>query len=178
MLNLMLALVLVTSNPDSEVPNVSYLMPLVQQVAVQLEILDSREKKHIFVRTDDFVSDVKLIRRRYHELIDAPLLCDSIRFPNMEYLTEATELNRRYDYYLHERLYLDPRQSISMHEIMCENDRLYHIYDLARDAQQEYYYVESRREALQKLRDEIGPQAYYAGCLPAPVPVWRLQKRE
>ena len=30
------------------------------------------------------------------------------------------------------------------------------------------------QEALKKLKDAIGDQAYYSGCLPPHVPVWRF----
>jgi hypothetical protein len=54
-----------------------------------------------------------------------------------------------------------------------ETDRLYEIWNAARDAGTTYYYVTVRREALRKLRDLLGPD-YYRMTFPSPVPTWRF----
>ena len=46
----------------------------------------------------------------------------------------------------------------------------------ARHAACEYYYVTVRRQALKKLKEMIGDQAYYSGSLPPHVPVWRFAR--
>ena len=37
-------------------------------LAVQWEILDPGEVRYVLTRSEDFASDLKLLRRRYHEL--------------------------------------------------------------------------------------------------------------
>ena len=77
---------------------------------------------------------------------------------------------------------MDARQAVELvhwwefREAVQEADRLYQVWDNVRDARCDYYYVTVRRHALQKLREAIGPEAYYAGCLPPHVPVWRFQR--
>ena len=48
------------------------LRPTIQAVAVQWEILDAREERYVLTRNEDFNSDLKLLRRRYADLADAP----------------------------------------------------------------------------------------------------------
>jgi hypothetical protein len=45
---------------------------------------------------------------------------------------------------------------------------------MLRDARCDYYYVAYRRQALQQLREAIGPQAFYSGRMPPHVPLWRI----
>ena len=56
-----------------------------------------------------------------------------------------------------------------------ETDHLYYIWDTVRDARCEYYYVTVRRQALKRLRDLLGEEAYYTTKLPPFVPLWRFQ---
>ena len=48
------------------------------------------------------------------------------------------------------------------------------MWDTVCDARSEFYFVPTRRQALKKLRDTVGPQAYYSAALPPHVPVWRF----
>ena len=63
-----------------------------------------------------------------------------------------------------------------INEAIQEAKLLYDVWDTARDINTEYYYVTVQRSAMKRLRELIGPQAYYAGVLPAHVPIWRFQK--
>jgi hypothetical protein len=147
-----------------------------QKVAISWEILDSREVRYVLTRPEDFAADLKLLRRRYQELSDAPPLCDCIRFPDRTLVNELLSFNRSYRQHLDSRQALDPTGRWELHEALQEADRLYQIWDTVRDARCDYYSVTMRRQALKKLRDSIGPQAYYAGCLPPHVPVWRFAR--
>ena len=60
--------------------------------------------------------------------------------------------------------------------MLLEADRLYQIWDLVRDNRCDYYYVTVRRQALKKLKEMIGDQAYYSGQLPPHVPVWQFAR--
>src|SRR5262249_28332764 len=60
----------------------SQIAPTLQSLAVQWEILDPRETRYVLIRFEDFPADLKLIRRRYEELADAPPLVDCKRFPD------------------------------------------------------------------------------------------------
>ena len=60
--------------------------------------------------------------------------------------------------------------------ILQETDQLYQIWDTVRDARCEYYYVTVRRQALKRLREALGDEAYFSGRLPPHVPLWRFQQ--
>lgn len=175
----LLALALLTAPPD----NLENVMPIevgdrqrtaLQAVAVQLEILDPREVRYILSRAEDATADVNLLRRRYRELLDAPALSDSLRFPDRESVNELLSFNRAY------RQHIDMRQTVELahwweHQAtLQETEQLYQIWDTVRDARCEYYYVTVRRQALKRLRELIGMDAYYSGTLPPFVPVWRF----
>ena len=64
-----------------------------QKVAISWEILDSREVRYVLTRPEDFAADLKLLRRRYQELSDAPPLCDCIRFPDRYSRMPAPEVS-------------------------------------------------------------------------------------
>jgi len=150
--------------------------PAVQKLAVQWEILDPREVRYVMARPEDFSADLKLLQRRYHDLANAPPVGDCSRFPDRSIVNDMLAFNRSY------RQHMDARQAVELvhwweyREAVQETDRLYQIWDNVRDARCDYYYVTVRRHALQKLREAIGPEAYYAGCLPPHVPVWRFQR--
>ena len=175
-----LALVLLTASPEPAAVGAApalyvQLRPTIQAVAVQLEILDPREVRYILARPEDFQSDLNLLRRRYRELADAPPVGDSLRFPDREAINEMLSFNRAY------RQYIDIRQSVELahwweHQAtLQETEQLYQIWDTVRDSRCEYYYVTVRRQALKRLREQLGEHAYYSGQLPPYVPVWRFQ---
>lgn len=176
----LLALALLTTPPQSDPAAAApelylQLRPKLQEVSVQLEILDPRESRYILARPEDFQSDLNLLRRRYRELADAPPVSDSLRFPDREAINEMLSFNRAF------RQYVDIRQSVELshwweHQAtLQETEQLYQIWDTVRDSRCEYYYVTVRRQALKRLRESLGEQAYYSGQLPPYVPVWRFQ---
>jgi hypothetical protein len=180
-LNYALAVALLTAPPDkaerpAPLPEFATVRPTLQVLAVSWELLDPRECRYVFTRAEDLANDLKLLRRRWHDLADAPPLHDCMRLPDRALVNELLAFNRAY------RQHLDSRQSLELtywwdlHESLQETDRLYVIWDTVRDARCEYYYVNVRRLALKRLRETLGPGAYYCGKLPPHVPVWRFAK--
>ncbi len=180
-LNYALAVALLTAPPDPAerpalLPEFNTLRPTLQALAVSWELLDPRECRYIFTRAEDLASDLKLIRRRWQDLADAPPLYDCMRLPDRALVNELLAFNRAY------RQHLDSRQSLELtywwdlHESLQETDRLYEVWDTIRDARCEYYYVYVRRMALKRLREKLGAPAYYSGKLPPHVPVWRFAR--
>lgn len=172
------AALLLTLPPDSEVvpekpPPLLYLA--VQAVAIEQEILDPRELRYVMTREEDFAADLKLLRRRHIDLHDAPPLHDYKMFPNRELINELLSFNRAYRSHLQDQSDLEVENWWEVRESIQEADRLYQVWDTARDACTDYYYVTVRRSALEKLRKSIGYEAYCSGCLPPHVPVWRFQ---
>jgi hypothetical protein len=145
-----------------------------QELAIKWEILDRRELKYILARPEDFASDLNLLRRRWQDLRFAPALCDCVRFPERATVNDLLAFNRAY------RQHIDVRQPVELTHwwelrvALEETERLYKIWDSLRDARCDYYYVAVRRQALKRLREQIGEEAYYNGDLPPCVPLWRF----
>ncbi len=153
-----------------------FIRPALHATALRLEILDPREVRYILARSDDFLSDMNLLRRRYEDLIDAPALIDSRRFPDAETVNQLLNFNRSYRQNLCFRQPVELARIGELREAVRETDELYHIWDTVRDTRSDYYYVTVRRQALKKLRDVLGPEAYHYGRLPPPVPLWRFEE--
>jgi hypothetical protein len=150
--------------------------PAVRSLSLYWEILDPREVRYVLTRAEDFSSDLKLLRRRYRDLADAPPLYDCMRFPDRALINDMLAFNRTYRQHLDNRQSLELNNAWELHEMRLEADQLYQIWDLARDTRCDYYYVTVRRQALKKLKELIGDQAFYSGCLPPHVPVWQFAR--
>jgi hypothetical protein len=177
----LLAVCLLTTSPDSkETPTqlqaLAGLRPVIQALAMEWEILDPREVRYILARPDDFAADLKLLRRRYRDFADAPALNDGLRFPDRELVNELLSFNRAYRQHLCTRQSVDLGRWWEYRAALQETEHLYQVWDTVRDARCDYYYVTVRRQALKKLRELIGEDAYYAGRLPPYVPLWRFQR--
>src|SRR5437763_883704 len=109
----LLAVVLLTTPSEMEesatVPEqYAALCPTLQDIAVQWELMDPRELRYMLIRAEDLPTDLKLLRRRYQELADAPYLHDCERFPDRTTVSELLAFNRSY------RQQLDGRQSMEL----------------------------------------------------------------
>jgi hypothetical protein len=180
-LDYVLAVALLAAPPDTLDPPdaataFATLRPTIQAVAVQWEILDTREERYVLTRNEDFNSDLKLLRRRYADLADAPFVYDCMRFPDRAVVNEMLAFNRAYRQHLETRLSMETIGWWDLRETLQEADRLYQIWDLVRDSRCDYYYVTVRRQALKKVKETVGDAAYYNGTMPPHVPVWRFAK--
>jgi hypothetical protein len=144
-------------------------------LSLQWELLDPREVRYMLSRSEDFKNDLHMLQGRYQELLHAPLLSDSIRFPERNAVNDLLSFNRAYRQEMVARQPFDVVHGDAMREAVLETDQLYRVYDAVRDARCEYYYVHFRRQALAQLRDMIGVEAFYSGKLPPPVPTWRFR---
>jgi hypothetical protein len=175
----LLAITLLTAPPGSvdltdPPPNFEALQPILQHLAVQWEILDAREIRYVLARAEDFQADMKLLRRRYRNLSDAPRLHECERLPDRTIVNDMLTFNRAYRQFLVIRQPLDLIHGDELRTALNETDRLYQIWDAVRDARCNYYYVTVRRQALKQLREMVGVDAFYRGYLPPHVPVWRF----
>jgi hypothetical protein len=179
--NILVAMALLTAPPDSlptpkEADLYAGVREPLRELAIQWEILDTREAPFMLARAEEFQDDLNMLRRRYQELADAPSVHDAMRFPSRTVVTDYLDFNRSY------RRNLDLRQPVErarwweFQTALEETEQLYHIWDTVRDARCECYYVHIRRRALKSLRTMIGEDAYYSGKLPPYVPVWRFQE--
>jgi len=170
-LNLLIAAVCITTDAKFDAPPCP--LSAFRAVAVQWELMDADEWP--FRHPEYFPQNLECIQERYRGLLDAPPAIDAERFPSRDFCCEMAAFNRTYLAHLEQLRLVSKADWIR--EAMTETEELYRAWDLARDAVSGYapYY---RRRALCDLRDLIGPHAYYAGCLPCPVPVWRFQRTD
>jgi hypothetical protein len=171
------AYLLLTASFEGDVPQTlapsESLRIALQTVAIELEIMDPREARWVLTRPEDFQADVRMLRRRYQELADAPLVVDAWRFPDRDTVNQCLAFNRAYRQNVEAQW--APAREWETGEALGEVDRLYRIWDSVRDAQGDYYYITARRAALKSLRDTIGAEAYARGDLPCHVPLHRFR---
>jgi hypothetical protein len=139
-------------------------------------VLDPRECRYVFVRQEDYLADCGMVRRRWRELRDAPPLHHCMRFPDRAFINDLLFFNRQYSDHVERQRGIGFGNDWALRETVCECNRLYAIWDTARDARCDYYYVTVRRGALKKLREMIGFPAYCSGCMPPHIPIWRFAK--
>jgi hypothetical protein len=181
LLDYTLAVVLLTvpawgAEPDINLDFVPGLRPAMQRLALKWEILDEQESGYVLARPETFAHDLQLLRRRYRELADAPPVSDCERFPDRATVGDLLAFNRAYRECLTSRQAVEPARRWELREALQETDRLYEVWDAIGDARRDSWYVTFRRQALKRLRDLLGPEAYYTGNLPPHVPIWRFQR--
>ena len=175
----LLAVALLTAPADRDLtvnPQLfSTVAPTMQRLALKWEILDPREVSYVLVRPEDFAADLKMLRQRHQDLVNAPPVIDAERFPDRATVADLLSFNRAYRQQMEIRQAVEPTHWWELQEAVREADRLYQVWDSVRDARCGYYYVTVRRQALKKLQDMLGFEAYAEGRLPPHVPLWRFQ---
>jgi hypothetical protein len=160
-------------NPSKQAGWHALLAKPMVQLTLNCELLDHREVRYVLVKADEFISDVRMLQRRAHDLQQAPFLSDAVRFPERVFVNELLLQNRAYRQYLDQCLPLYPH-SAELRAAKEEVEQLYVIWDSVRDARCDYYYVHIRRQALKRLHDILGEKDYDEGQLPPHVPLWRF----
>lgn len=180
-LDLALALVLLLTPAEVrpaelDLAETGAVRPLMQALALHLEILDPREAHHVLARPLDLDADLRMLHLRLAELRDAPPLHDAQALPDRQTINDLLAFNR--DYRCHaDRLRLRGfHDRWALRETLLECDRLYQIWDAARDARCDYYYVTVRRAALRRLQEMLGYAAYCSGAWPPAVPLAGFQR--
>lgn len=176
-----MALALLTApvdRPEAELTPATFetLREPLQTLAIEWEILDPRETRYVLARPEEFNADLTLLRRRYQELADAPPWEDGVRFPDRVQINDLLAFNRAYRKHIADRRPVELAHSWQLEAVLRETDQLYTIWETVKDARGECYYVTIRRQALKKLRELLGEEAYYSGRLPPCVPLWRFQQ--
>ncbi len=156
--------------------SLSLMRPVLQAIALDWELLDPREVRYVFTREEDFDADLKLLRRRYRELNDAPRVHEAMRFLDRTLINDLLAFNRTYRQHLVDQqgLGFQPMQDFT--EPILETDEAYRIWDTARDSRCDYYYVTVRRQALKNLAEYLGYADFCSGNMPPIVPIWRFRQ--
>lgn len=173
--SVVLALSLLNAPPDPNHESRSDLfattrLPLTM-LCLEMELMDPKEVLYMLVRPEDFANDLNVLRERRIELEDAPSARDAYRFPDRHTINEFLCFNRAYRNYLERQQARGPYDYWRVRAVIQETDRLYQIWDYARDAACDYYHISVRRRGLKDLRDLIGYDAYYKGQMPPYVPL-------
>jgi hypothetical protein len=178
LLEWMLALWIWTGQYQVKPEQVQDIFPVVRTplicLALKLEIIDKRELRYVLVKVEDFESDLRMLQVRQEALHDAPLLADAQRLPSRAAINEWLAFNRIYRKYMEEMSQIG---LVSRQELVTAqrgSDKLYQVWDAARDAQCSYYYTTVRRQAMQTLCKLLGPERFYRGELPTTFPLWQL----
>ena len=177
--DLILAAALIAAPPGTPEPaplpeQWAGLQAALHKTAVEMEILDERETRYVLARPDDFEADLNLLRRRYVDLADAPKLGEAGRFPDRRAVSEYITFNREYRKTLETRQVWESDRADLIRVVVLETDQLYKVWDAVRDARCEFYYVTVRRQALKRLKEVIGDEAFANADLPPCVPEWRF----
>ena len=176
---LLLAAVLIAAPVQAPLPEIEpeswpQLQAALHQIGVEWEILDPRETRFMFCRQDDLANDLRVLRRRYHLLKDAPRLADTRRLPPRSLACQCVDVNRAFRQQASEKEVFEADRSQDYRRVVQETDQLYDAWDAIRDATCEYYFINIRREALMRLRDQLGEESYQAGQWPPYLPTWRI----
>jgi len=176
-LEILLAAVLLTS-PDSaciaeDDPDIPLLRLALTRLAVAWEILDPADIHHFLGQDHEFARDLHILQTLYRDLRHAPLLGECERFPHRELAEQYLIVNRSYREDLKARIELERANQENL-QALHEAEFLFRVWDAVRNSRCAYYTVPARRQYLRELRDLVGPEAFYSGRLPPPVPVWRL----
>jgi hypothetical protein len=146
------------------------------QTAVDWEILDSRERRYVLTKREDFQDDLDFLRKRRAELAEAPRVAEAERLPDRLTINDCIRFNRSFRKNMEIRSAWESDRADFIREVIDENERLYKIWDAIRDAKSDMHYVTTRRIALLKLRDMIGLDAFASGEAMPYVPDWRFAR--
>jgi hypothetical protein len=108
------------------------------------------------------------------EEFDAPPLEDVYRFPTLEQAHHAWVFNSLYREQMEARRAFQRHRYDEITRALEEAAQLARAWDQVWIARCEGCSDRRRRLALKGLRELIGPEDYYAGRMPPPVPLWRF----
>jgi len=60
--------------------------------------------------------------------------------------------------------------------LLKDTEKLLDIWNLLYEVKKEYLYIVYRRIALGDLLNSIGPDNFYSGVMPPPLPIWLFRE--
>lgn len=172
MYNLLIGIMLLSPTEPpvpSQVPEA--LWQALKQVALKTEIVGPHERWG-----SDFRAELRYVRYHLRELADAPPLADSDFLPLGSVVARGLTFNLEYQRYVRMLRSLESHNQWYWQTVFEETRELQHIWDTMRIAQNPTDSFVARRRALKRLRETIGPDAYYQRMWPPYVPIWRFQE--
>lgn len=155
------------------------------QICVKNEYMDEREVSYMFSDKDSFQLDVGVLQGRYNDLKDAPKMIDCFRLLSRQQLNDGITFNRAFITYIEEEIVWNQDRRDIYEAVINESQQLFRIWDAARDAQCDFYYITTRRLALVRLKkllkewDGNDKDETYDMLKPFPpnVPIWRFRNQ-
>jgi DNA-directed RNA polymerase specialized sigma24 family protein len=124
-----------------------------------------------------WLSKCRWARRHYWACLEAPSVYDMAVLPPRAAVQEQQRFSCGYREFLNKEWAICPWHRAAVEEALGDLDAI----DKAWAIMEEIYratWSATQREALKKLRNIVGPEAYYAGAWPPPVPLWRFSSRD
>ena len=138
-----------------------------KRVSLAIEIVGPHERWR-----SDFQAEFSYVHTHWRELAEAPPLADSYRFPPAYVAAEYCRFNTTYQEYLRSRRWLFHHHQDAYSLCLKESKYLALIWTAVYGSVDRSSSFVSQRRYLTRLRELLGLEAYYAGDLPPPVPLW------
>lgn len=148
----------------------------IHHMAVEWEIMDPRETRYVLTKVEDYQDDLDFLRKRRMDLAEAPRIADANALPDRETINDHIRFNRAFRKNMELRMAWESDRADFIRAVIDENEMLYKIWDAIRDGKSDMHYVTTRRHALLKLRDLVGPDAFVKGTDMPFVPDWRFTR--
>ncbi len=149
----------------------------ISTMAQKWEIMDPKEDKYLLTNPEYYQSEIDILRQRYVQFKDAPMVRDAQRLPTIDKINELIKFNRNFKKSLDERLLFELDRENLILEAIRETDVYHLLWIEIRHAQSEFLYVTGRRESLLKVKEFLGEERYISGELPPYVPHWRFSTK-
>lgn len=171
LLRLYLAISLLTTEREPSVAEFVFVSPALVEVGQAADILAPWEG----LSSTRHQACLKEMRDNLKELSDAPSsdCCYLFAGYSRESVKLCLEFNNKYKDHLERKLLLYPH-STSLRKALRDAQELYDAWDALDDTQRRYSFY-SRRNALRRLLTILGPEAFYKGEMPDPLPRWALE---
>lgn len=171
LLRLYLAISLLTTEREPSLAEFIYVAPALVEVAQAADILAPWEG----LSRTRYQACLKEMRDNLKELADAPpsACCYLFAGYSREGVKLCLEFNSKYQDHLEAKLQFYPH-SRSIKQALLDAQELYDAWDALDDTQRRYSFY-SRRNALRRLLKILGPEAFYKGEMPDPLPRWALE---
>jgi hypothetical protein len=151
----------------------SGLWQSLKRMALRMEVVGPDERW-----IDDYRSELNYVRRHARDLSGAPPLGDACSLPPAAVSRESRCFNLNYQRNLELRRNLALHRQEELDESLQEAKHLASIWALVDTAACSSQSWVCRRLALMRLREMLGPEAYYAGAIPPCAPFWRFEMLE
>lgn len=170
------------SSPGDDVPEgiepwITAIHPAMIALAIEAEILDPRAASGYFASDWSWSQDLLALRGQYAALRSAPTLADCHQLPPLGLCSCMLTANREFREELKRRAACDMVHREEIIAAIDDTDAMYHVWAAAAYAQTRHYDVTMRRQSLHTVRRMIGPEAFYTGLLPPPLPLWAIPRR-